>query len=49
VVGDDCELGPEAFLESGCEIGRGAVVRRSIVLRDGRVGDGDIVEDQVVV
>jgi bifunctional UDP-N-acetylglucosamine pyrophosphorylase/glucosamine-1-phosphate N-acetyltransferase len=49
VVGDDCELGPEVFLESGCEIGRGAVVRRSIVLRDGRVGDGEIVEDQVVV
>jgi NDP-sugar pyrophosphorylase family protein len=48
VVGDGCELGPEVFLESGCEIGRGAVVRRSIVLRGGRVDDGQMIEDQVV-
>jgi bifunctional UDP-N-acetylglucosamine pyrophosphorylase/glucosamine-1-phosphate N-acetyltransferase len=49
VLGDNCEIGPEVFLESGCLIGRGAVVRRSIVLRNGRVGDGEIVDDQVVV
>jgi len=48
VLGDGCEIGPEVFLESGCHIGRGAVVRRSIVLRDGRVGDGEMIEDQVV-
>lgn len=49
VLGDACEIGPEVFLESGCFIGRGAVVRRSIVLRGGRVGDGKTIEDQVVV
>jgi len=49
VLGEACELGPEVFLESGCEIGNRAVVRRSIVLRGARVGDGEIVEDRVVV
>jgi bifunctional UDP-N-acetylglucosamine pyrophosphorylase/glucosamine-1-phosphate N-acetyltransferase len=49
VLGDGCSIGPEVFLESGCEIGSGAVVRRSIVLRGGRVGDGETVEDRVVV
>lgn len=49
VLGDGCSIGPEVFLESGCEIGSGAVVRRSIVLRGGRVGDGETIEDQVVV
>jgi bifunctional UDP-N-acetylglucosamine pyrophosphorylase/glucosamine-1-phosphate N-acetyltransferase len=49
MVGDDCELGPDVFLESGCQIGRGSVVRRSIVLRSGRVDDGETIEDQVVV
>ena len=48
VLGDGCEVGPEVFLESGCHIGRGAVVRRSIVLRGGRVNDGQTIEDQVV-
>jgi bifunctional UDP-N-acetylglucosamine pyrophosphorylase/glucosamine-1-phosphate N-acetyltransferase len=49
VLGDGCEVGPDVFLESGCHIGRGAVVRRSIVLRGGRVDDGQTIEDQVVV
>ena len=48
-IGDGCEVGPEVFLESGCRIGDGAVVRRSIVLRRGRVEDGAKIEDQVVV
>jgi bifunctional UDP-N-acetylglucosamine pyrophosphorylase/glucosamine-1-phosphate N-acetyltransferase len=47
-LGDGCEVGPEVFLESGCHIGREAVVRRSIVLRGGRVDDGETIEDQVV-
>ena len=49
LVGDDCELGPDVFLESGCRIGRRAVVRRSIVLRSGRLENGETIEDQVVV
>lgn len=48
-IGDGCEVGPEVYLESGCRIGHGAAVRRSIVLRGGRVDDGQTIEDQVVV
>lgn len=48
VLGENCEIGPEVFLESGCEIGNEAVIRRSIVLRGGRVGDGESIEDRVV-
>jgi NDP-sugar pyrophosphorylase family protein len=47
-LGVDCEIGPETFLESGCRIGDGAIIRRSIVLRDGRVGEGQTVEESVV-
>jgi len=49
MLGEGCEIGPDVFLESGCRIGRGAVVRRSIVLRGGRVDEGQTIEDQVVV
>jgi NDP-sugar pyrophosphorylase family protein len=48
VIPDGCEIGPEVYLESGCRIGRGAVVRRSIVLRGGEVAADEIVEDRVV-
>ena len=48
-IGEVCEVGPEVYLESGCRIGDGAVVRRSIVLRSGRVAAGATIEDQVVV
>ena len=48
VLGDDCAIGPEAFLESGCHIGDGAIVQRSIVLRGGRVARGETVEDRIV-
>jgi len=48
VLGDGCEIGPEVYLESGCYIGDGAVVRRSVVLRGGRVTGGETVEDRVV-
>jgi glucose-1-phosphate thymidylyltransferase len=48
-IGDGCVVGPEAYLESGCRVGHGAVIRRSVVLRDGRIDDGMVIEDQVVV
>ena len=48
-LGGGCEVGPDVFLESGCRIGSGAVVRRSIVLRSGRVGEGQTIEDRVIV
>jgi len=48
MLGDDCQIGPEAFLESGCFVGDGAVVRRSVVLRGGRVARGETVVDRIV-
>jgi NDP-sugar pyrophosphorylase family protein len=48
VIPNGCEIGPEVYLESGCRIGGQAVVRRSIVLRDGEVAEDEIIEDQVV-
>jgi len=48
-MGDGCAVGPEVFLESGCRIGNRVAIRRSIVLRSGRVDDGQTIEDQVVV
>jgi NDP-sugar pyrophosphorylase family protein len=48
VIGSGCLIGPEVFLESGCRVDDGAVVRRSIVLRGGHVGLGELVEDRVV-
>ncbi len=47
-IGEGCVLGPEVYLESGCRIGDRAVIRRSIVLRGGRVAAGETVEDRVV-
>ena len=47
VIGRNCEIGPEVYLESGCHIGDGAVLRRSIVLRGARVAAGELLEDAV--
>ena len=48
VIGNNCEIGPGVFLENGCQICDGAVIRRSVVLRGGRVGEGETVDHQVV-
>jgi NDP-sugar pyrophosphorylase family protein len=47
-VSPGCEIGPEVYLEAGCRIGAGAVVRRSIILRDGRVAEGERIENAIV-
>jgi bifunctional UDP-N-acetylglucosamine pyrophosphorylase/glucosamine-1-phosphate N-acetyltransferase len=48
VIGRNCEIGPEVYLEFGCRIGEGAVLRRSIVLREARVAAGELLEDAVI-
>jgi len=49
VIGDGCTIGPEVYLENGCHVGDGAVIRRSVVLRGGRVGDGETVDDSLII
>jgi bifunctional UDP-N-acetylglucosamine pyrophosphorylase/glucosamine-1-phosphate N-acetyltransferase len=46
-IGDHCEIGPHVYLESGASLGNGAVVRESVVLRNARVHDGEVVEGRV--
>lgn len=47
-IGRDCTIGPEVFLESGCAIGDGAEILKSIVLRGARVAGHQRVVDTVV-
>jgi len=47
-IGDHCEIGPVVYLESGSSVGNGAVVRESVVLRNGRVGDGQRVVGEIL-
>lgn len=47
-IGEGCRIGPEVFLEDRCQIGPGAVLRRTVVLRTGVVDSGAVIEDAVV-
>lgn len=47
-LGAGCHIGPEAYLERGCNIGTGATVQRAVVLRGASVKAGGLVEDTVV-
>lgn len=48
VIGEGCEIGPEVYLEAGCSLGDRSIVRRTVVLRGGRVDPGAVIEDSVV-
>jgi dTDP-glucose pyrophosphorylase len=43
-----CRIGPEVYLEAGCRCDQGAILRRCVVLRDGVVEAGAVVEDVVL-
>jgi NDP-sugar pyrophosphorylase family protein len=47
VIGSDCIVGPEVYLERDCRIGQGVTLRRAIVLRGSVVPDGASIQDQV--
>lgn len=42
------EIGPEVYLESGCSVREGAIIRRAIVLQNGVVKAGQLVEGTVI-
>jgi UDP-N-acetylglucosamine diphosphorylase / glucose-1-phosphate thymidylyltransferase / UDP-N-acetylgalactosamine diphosphorylase / glucosamine-1-phosphate N-acetyltransferase / galactosamine-1-phosphate N-acetyltransferase len=48
VIGCDCTIGPNVYVERDCRIGDGAVIRNAVLLRESSVPAGAHVEDQVV-
>ncbi|MGD8627390.1 MAG: hypothetical protein PVJ34_22850, partial [Anaerolineae bacterium] len=48
VIGRDCIIGPNVYVERDCRIGDGATVRNAVLLRESEVAAGAVVEDQVV-
>jgi UDP-N-acetylglucosamine diphosphorylase / glucose-1-phosphate thymidylyltransferase / UDP-N-acetylgalactosamine diphosphorylase / glucosamine-1-phosphate N-acetyltransferase / galactosamine-1-phosphate N-acetyltransferase len=48
VIGANCAIGPNAYIERDCIIGHGVTIKNAVVLRESTVPDGASVEDQVV-
>jgi NDP-sugar pyrophosphorylase family protein len=48
VIGADCTIGPNVYIERDCEIGTGSYIRDAVVLRDVAVPAGSRIVDQVV-
>ena len=47
-IGENCTIGPNAYIERDCRIGDGVTIRNAVVLRESIVPDGTTVEDQVM-
>jgi len=48
VIGANCVIGPNAYIERDCRIGDGVTLRNVVVLRETAVPDGATCQDQVV-
>jgi NDP-sugar pyrophosphorylase family protein len=48
VIGANCIIGPNVYIERDCRIGDGVTVRNAVVLRETVVPDGVTLVDQVV-
>jgi len=48
VVGANCVIGPNVYIERDCRIGDGVTLRDAVVLRESIVPDGATIVDQVV-
>jgi NDP-sugar pyrophosphorylase family protein len=48
LIGAACTIGPDAYLEGGCQIGDGVTIRRAVVLRGSVVPDGSLIQGAVV-
>jgi NDP-sugar pyrophosphorylase family protein len=48
VIGANCVIGPNVYIERDCRIGDGVTLRNAVVLRESVVPDGTTVTDQVV-
>jgi len=48
VIGGNCAIGPNVYIERDCRIGDGVIISNAVVLRETVVPDGTTVVDQVV-
>jgi NDP-sugar pyrophosphorylase family protein len=48
IIGGNCTIGPNAYIERDCQIGEGVTIRNAVVLRESAVPDGATILDQVV-
>ena len=48
VIGANCAIGPNVYIERDCRIGDGVTLQNAVVLRESVVQDGAMVTDQVV-
>jgi bifunctional UDP-N-acetylglucosamine pyrophosphorylase/glucosamine-1-phosphate N-acetyltransferase len=48
VIGANCTIGPNAYIERDCRIGEGVVIRNAVVLRESTIEDGATIEHQVM-
>jgi NDP-sugar pyrophosphorylase family protein len=48
VIGEDCIIGPNVYIERDCCIGDAVTIRNAVVLRESNVPDGATIEDKVV-
>jgi len=48
VIGEDCEIGPNVYIERDCQIGNGAKVCESVLLRGVEVDAGSQIVGQVI-
>jgi len=47
-LGRDCEIGPNVYLEGGCVVGEGTIIRDSVVLRGVSVPDHQFIEGEIL-
>jgi UDP-N-acetylglucosamine diphosphorylase / glucose-1-phosphate thymidylyltransferase / UDP-N-acetylgalactosamine diphosphorylase / glucosamine-1-phosphate N-acetyltransferase / galactosamine-1-phosphate N-acetyltransferase len=47
-VAENCLIGPNVFVETSAKIGKGAVLRNAVILRNARVAAGAVIENQVI-
>lgn len=48
IIGRDCLIGPNVYIERNCRIGDGVTIQNAVVLRESEIPDGMRVEDEVI-
>ena len=48
VIGRDCSIGPNVYIERDCRLDDGVTVRDAVILRGAQVAPGTVIENEVV-